>query len=146
MKLLKIQRWIRKQLNIRQLLYGDLLDLWAQKEVEIFRSIGRKSGSVSSSILKVSIVPESKKLQLIRGRVKEILKNYSQLKINYNYMLERFNDRLRSFIFQTESPEEVKPIKPKIPNIRKIFIKTDAFKDLIHFALTERSSFRSRRK
>lgn len=146
MRILKIQRWIRAQLKIKAFLYEDLLKMWAKKEFEIFKNIANKPDNHYSQFFRISIIPESKKLQYIKNKIKEIMKNYILMKNEYLVNIEKFEYSLRCAIFQTENSIDFRPVKPKKPNIRKMFFKTEILRELIHLAMTERSQIRSRRK
>jgi hypothetical protein len=120
--------------------------MWAEKEIEMFRKIGKKNKANSFSFIRINIVPETKKLAMIKEKTKEIMKEYCRLKGEYCFTVNNFEEFLKRNVLETQEIFYSLPIKPKVPNIRKYFAKNDVIRLLIHKALTERSSIRARRK
>lgn len=146
MKILKIQRWVKRTLRNREALYEDLLKLWAEKEIEMFRKIGKKNNGGGLSTFRINIVHEGKKLVMIKEKVKEIMKEYCFMKKKYLQTFDKYESLLKDNVFNTQEVFDMNFVKPKVPNVRKWFVKNDGIRQLIHKALTERSSVRSRRK
>ena len=121
-----------------------MIDLWNAKEKEIFFR-AKKNTKQPISPIKTELIPEFKKYQYIRAKVKEITKNYSAMVNNYHISLKLFEESFPSFLFTQKGARGVQPIRPTVPNLRKMFKKPDLLKQMVNQAFAERASWRPKK-
>lgn len=142
-----MQHWIRKSLRVRKTLYENLLDMWTITERLLYSKINltksKKKHMMSSSLLKISLVPERLKLNLIQNSLKEITREHSNNMKNYKAQLQLHEESIANFAWCGGGLTEIKPKKPPPLNIKEYFLKFNILDDLINQALRKRSIFRT---